>query len=413
MNTYWLIIAGALIIIISYFYNLISERTSVPSVLMLIATGILIQVSLKASGQEIPDFDLILEVLGVIGLILIVLEASLDLKLGRDKRSLIWKSLGLSFFSLVFTAILVAAIFRVFFETDLVSALIYAIPLSIISSAIVIPSTASLDPEKKEFMIYESTFSDILGIMFFYFLIEGSHAESASQFSLHIVGNLVFTILLSFALSYLIIFVFQKIRTELKLFLLIAVLILLYSVAKLMHFSSLLLILVFGMILQNRNIFFPGKLRKWMDENSLREISANFKMITLESAFVVRTFFFIIFGLSISLLTLLNFKVLIVSLFCLAIIFGIRFLFFKIMRIRNMYPELLLAPRGLITILLFYAIPEELQMEGFEPGILLFIIIATSLAMTFSLVNYKKKRMLEISFPEAGILKDKSAETES
>jgi len=248
-------------------------------------------------------------------------------------------------------------------------------------------------------MIYESTFSDILGIMVFYFIIAGSETESGGELGFHIVLNLSETILMSFAISYLLIFVFQKIKSELKLFLLIAVLILLYSVAKLLHLSSLLLILVFGMVLQNRNIFFPGKLRKFLDEKTLGSISNNFKIITLESAFVVRTFFFVIFGLSITLSSLASFKIFLISSLILVVIYFSRYLVFRLLKIKSILPELFLAPRGLITILLFYAIPHEMELPGFDPGILLFIIIASSLAMTISLVKFKKLKNLEISFP--------------
>ena len=399
MNPYWLIIAGSLIIVFSYLFNLISQKTSIPSVLLLITTGIIIQLVLKYSGQELPDLNLLLEVLGIIGLIMIVLEASLDLKLGKEKKTLIWKSFGLAFFSLFLTAGIISVIFMFVFKAEFNVALLYAIPLSIISSAIVIPSTETLEAEKKEFMIYESTFSDILGIMVFYFIITASESHSGGEFGLHVVLNLAETILMSFAISYLLIFVFQKIRSELKLFLLIAVLILLYSIAKLLHLSSLLLILVFGMVLQNRNIFFPGKFKKLLDEKTLGNISNNFKIITLESAFVVRTFFFVIFGLSISLASLASFKIFLISTLILGVIYISRFLIFKLLRMKSILPELFLAPRGLITILLFYAIPQELKMTGFDPGILLFIIIASSLAMTISLVKFKKRINLEISFP--------------
>ena len=391
MNPYWLIIAGSLIIVFSYLFNLISQKTSIPSVLLLITTGIIIQLVLKYSGQELPDLNLLLEVLGIIGLIMIVLEASLDLKLGKEKKTLIWKSFGLAFFSLFLTAGIISVIFMLVFQADFNVALLYAIPLSIISSAIVIPSTETLEAVKKEFMIYESTFSDILGIMVFYFIITASESHSGGEFGLHVVLNLAETILMSFAISYLLIFVFQKIRSELKLFLLIAVLILLYSIAKLLHLSSLLLILVFGMVLQNRNIFFPGKFKKLLDEKTLGNISNNFKIITLESAFVVRTFFFVIFGLSISLASLASFKIFLISTLILGVIYISRFLIFKLLRMKSILPELFLAPRGLITILLFYAIPQELKMTGFDPGILLFIIIASSLAMTLSLVKFKKR----------------------
>ena len=51
------------------------------------------------------------------------------------------------------------------------TSVIYAIPLSIISSAVAIPSASGLINKNKEFVVYESTFSDILGIMIFYYSI--------------------------------------------------------------------------------------------------------------------------------------------------------------------------------------------------------------------------------------------------
>jgi hypothetical protein len=41
--------------------------------------------------------------------------------------------------------------------------------------------------------------------------------------------------------------------------------------------------------------------------------------------------------------------------------------------------------------LLFYAIPKAAEVEGFEAGILLFIIIGTSLIMTFALIFDKQR----------------------
>ena len=400
-NSYGLIIAGSLIIILSYLYNIISRKTSIPSVLLLITTGILINLGFKFFHVSSINFMPLLEVLGIVGLIMIVLEASLDLKLSKDKSKMIWKSFMIAFLSLIFTSFFIAFILLFYLDSSFYVAMIYAIPLSIISSAIVIPSTANLDEEKKEFMIYESTFSDILGIMIFYFLIGTTDADSLGVVSLHLFANIFGTIAISFIISYVLILVFQNITTQVKLFLLISVLILLYSVAKLMHLSSLLIILVFGLVLQNRHIFFAGKLKNLIKEKPLQEISNNFRIITLESAFIVRTFFFVIFGITITLSSLYNLKVIFVSLVLLAIIYGIRFLMFKLLHIKNYFPEIYLAPRGLITILLFYAIPEEISSTNFDPGILLFIIIASSLAMTISLVNSRKRKDLEVPFPES------------
>jgi hypothetical protein len=49
-----------------------------------------------------------------------------------------------------------------------------------------------------------------------------------------------------------------------------------------------------------------------------------------------------------------------------------------------------MAPRGLITILLFYSIPESLAVEKFNEGILLLVILASSIAMAVSLIKYRK-----------------------
>ncbi len=386
-----LVIAGALIIIVSYLFNLVAKRYSIPSVLLLIFLGILCQGLVKAAGIEVPDLNPMLEVLGIVGLILIVLEASLDLELSGEKRKLIRRAFFTALINLILAALLIAGIIMLYIDVDLNTGLLYAIPLSIMSSAIIIPSVSSLENEKKEFLVYESTFSDILGIMLFYFMISSMEAESLGQMGLSVLLNLVLTVVVSLVASYFLIFLFQKIKTELKLFLLIAVLILLYSLSKMFHLSSLLIILVFGMILSNRQLFFPGPIKQLLDEKHLSSIFENFKMVTLESSFVVRTFFFVIFGFTIVLGSLLDLRVWIVSIGILGVLYGIRYVWFRLVIRGDIQPTIWMAPRGLITILLFYSIPEDLIVEEFNTGILLLVILASSIAMAVGLIRHKKK----------------------
>ena len=80
-----------------------------------------------------------------------------------------------------------------------------------------------------------------------------------------------------------------------------------------------------------------------------------------------------------------------ISALILASIYVIRFIMLRLFVGSDIVPQLFIAPRGLITVLLFYAIPKEAQVEAFEPGILLFIIIATSLVMTFALIFDKNR----------------------
>jgi potassium/hydrogen antiporter len=406
-----LVIIGSLIIIISYLFNLIASRYSIPSVLLLIILGLGLKLLVSTTGLEAPDLTPILEVLGTIGLIMIVLEASLDLELEKEKRKVISRAFFTSLVTLILSAFIIAAVMIVYLKVNLTTGLLYAVPLSIMSSAIIIPSVSALKEEKREFMIYESTFSDILGIMLFYFLISSMEADTIGEMSLDVLLNLTLTVLVSVAASYFLIFLFQKIRTELKLFLLIAVLILLYAISKMFHLSSLLIILVFGMILSNRHIFFPGKMSKWLNEEQMATIFKNFKMITLESSFVVRTFFFVIFGFTIVLASLLNLKVWLVSILILGILFGIRFAWFKLVIRKDIYPDIWMAPRGLITILLYYSIPETLAVDAFNSGILLLVILASSIMMAVSLIKYKRDGIREPATDEEVMEKTKPEDT--
>ena len=75
INAYGLVIGGSLVIILSYFANLLAKRTNIPSVLVLIGMGIMIRQGLNAMGlTAIPFESLVLELLGTIGLIFIVFE---------------------------------------------------------------------------------------------------------------------------------------------------------------------------------------------------------------------------------------------------------------------------------------------------------------------------------------------------
>ncbi|MGB5430109.1 cation:proton antiporter, partial [Eudoraea sp.] len=270
------------------------------------------------------------------------------------------------------------------------SAWLYATPLSILSSAIIIPSVSGLKESKKEFHIYESTFSDIIGIMMFYFLTARLNPTQDSGV-VGFTGNLILTIVIALVASYAIIMIFQHIKSNVKLFLLIAVLLLLYAVGKKMHLSSLIIILIFGLVIANMKLFFQGKLAKYLDFKKAHHIYHELHTITAETAFVVRTFFFVIFGLTIAITSLFDLNVALISTLIILSIYAIRYVLLLLFVGKDVIPQLFIAPRGLITVLLFYAIPLEAQIAEFNQGILLFVIIGTSLIMTFAMI-YDKRR---------------------
>jgi len=391
LTSYHLIIIASVILILSFLFNGVAKKTNIPSVLLLIILGVILQYVLKIFSDDKPEVFGALEVLGIVGLIMIVLEAALELELKKEKLIPILKALAIALVGLIGSAWVAALILHQFIPgMSMQAAWLYATPLSILSSAIIIPSVSSLVLHKKEFHIYESTFSDIMGIMMFYFLVgKLNPAEDAGAAGFAI--NVLLTIVISLIASYAIILIFQKIKTQAKLFLLIAVLLLLYALGKQLHLSSLLIILIFGLVIANMKLFFGGKLATFLDKEKAHQIYHELHIVTLETAFVVRTFFFVIFGFSIAIASLWNVNVAIVSVLIILSIYAIRFAVLRIFVGSDILPQLFIAPRGLITVLLFYAIPTEALVPGFEPGILLFVIIGTSLVMTWAMIRDKKK----------------------
>ena len=158
-----------------------------------------------------------------------------------------------------------------------------------------------------------------------------------------------------------------------------------------MHLSSLIIILIFGLVIANMKLFFRGRLKKFLDFKKAHHIYHELHTITAETAFVVRTFFFVIFGLTIAIASLFSVKVALISSLIILSIYAIRFVLLRIFIGKDIIPQLFIAPRGLITVLLFYAIPAEAIIPSFQPGILLFVIIGTSLIMTGAMI-YDKRR---------------------
>ncbi|MAZ58160.1 MAG: sodium:proton exchanger [Flavobacteriales bacterium] len=437
MDPLIVIIALGAIIIISHFLNIYSENTGVPSVLILIFFGAILQLDTQIAAILFPEWILdyesthnkswegvlgadnvkanLLEILGVGGLILILLEAALDLKINKTMIVSSSKAFFVALFGLLGSSFLMAYLISSIFapELDLLHALLYSVPLSIISSAIIIPSIESFNEEKKGFLIYESTFSDVLGILMFQVVV-GSLATGAIMSSGEIIGKLVLSILFSIIISIILIYLFQKIKGHTKLFLLFSILILLYAVAEKLHLSALLIVLIFGIILNNYKSVFVGFLAKIIEPEKVDAIQDDFKMIMRESAFVVRTFFFVLFGYYVSFESLFTGYGLVIfySLILFAAIYFVRFiLIFPTFKGRY-WPEVFLSPRGLITILLFFQITDQyicdMTWHNQAEGVLLFIILGSAFTMSNALIGVKKLEAKKLKEEKLKIAEEQS-----
>ena len=385
----WILILLGSVVVVSYLFSIISNYIKVPSVLLLLIAGIILREIANAKGWHLPVTRSTTEFFGVIGLIMIVLEAGLDLKLGQEKLKVISSSFFAAFFILLFSIIAVTTVFYYWLHEPLRNCIVYAIPLSIMSSSIVIPSLHHLSNAKREFLVYEASFSDIIGIILFNYFTVGEifTVKAIGSFFL----NITIAIILSVIFSILLFLVLTKSKLNIKFFLVFALLIILYEAGKLMHLASLLIILFFGLFMRNWELIKIPRFQSFFPKERVEETTHFLHAITAETSFLIRTFFFLLFGYSINLSAIASANIINIGAIIVVILLITRFLYLRFFLKESIYPEVFFIPRGLITILLFYKIPAEYHPEKLQGGILFFVVIVTSLIMMLGMIFYRKK----------------------
>ena len=406
MSTLSILIVLPLLIVFSYIFDLIARKTKFPSVILLMFTGILIRIGTTVYGvNEFGFLDNLIPVLGTIGLILIVLEGALELDITAEKFPVIIKGFLAAGIILILNIVAISLAFEHLLEMSAQSAVIYATPLSIISSAVAIPSSAGLREQEKEFVVYESTFSDILGIMVFNYAIRQFEtnqalvsAESLIALGLQILGVIVISLLITFCLFYLL----QKIEHHVKFFLILALLILVYAFGKFFHLPALVTIFIFGLFLSNVKALLPDFMKQRLDIEATEKGLHEFHILTAESTFLVKTFFFLFFGFSIDVTAFTSADPFIYGLLIFGIMLGLRYGYFILTTFKiTPSPLVFISPRGLISILLFLQIAEVgFLKEGktlVDERVLLVVILASMLAMTRGTMKKAKVPVEELN----------------
>ena len=406
MNTLSILFALPLIVIFSYLFDTIARKTKFPAVILLMFTGILIRTVTAASGYNDFEFlENLIPVLGTIGLILIVLEGAFELEISFEKLPLILKGFLAAFFILIANIWLLQWLFGFLFQMETNEAVLYAIPLSIISSAVAIPSASSLLNHEREFVIYESAFSDILGIMIFNYALRQFDSQEPLvgaapliNLSFQIIGVIIISVLITYMLFRLL----QKIDHQVKFFLILALLILVYALGKLFHLPALVTIFIFGIFLGNVKSLLPRFLRNYLDLEKTEKGIHEFHVLTAESTFIVRTFFFLFFGFSIQLINFNSLSPLIYGLIIFITMLLFRYLYFTVTTLKiKPSPIVYMSPRGLISILLFIQLKEVSFINTIQVPIdervLLIVILSSMLIMLLGTMKKQKKEELVVS----------------
>jgi len=300
---------------------------------------------------------------------------------------MIKKSTLLALIQMLVISFGLALSFQYFAGSTFKSGLINAIPLAIVSSAIAIPSAKNLMRNEKEFITYESSLSDIFGVIFFNFILMNDHLN-ASSFGMFLL-QLLLMIIVSLASTIILSYLLKRINHSIKFIPIILLVILIYSISKVYHMPSLIFILIFGLFIGNIDELKKISWINRMKPENLNQEVHKFKEITTEITFMIRALFFLLFGYLINISELLNVDTALWSFLLTGGIFLLRFLLIYLFQLKQK-PILYIAPRGLITILLFLSIPASQQFYMANKSLILQVIILSAFVMMFGLMNYKK-----------------------
>ncbi len=382
-----IIITICTLLLIAYVFDLTSSKTRIPSVILLLLLGWVVRQVSALIDVTIPDLSALLPILGTIGLILIVLEGSLELEFNHSKSPMVLKTFLMALLPMLALAFSVAALFHYYGHFSFKFCLANAIPICVISSAVAIPSVRNLNSFNKEFIIYESSLSDIIGVLFFNFITlnDSITAHSFGSFGIELLLMTAISFIATVGLAVLL----NKIAHPIKFVPIILLVILIYAIAKQYHLPSLLFIMLFGLFLGNLDEL---KSLKWINKLKPDELNKEvhkLKELTVEITFLVRALFFLLFGYLIETSEILNIDSLAWALIVVAFIFIIRTVTLKLLRLPIM-PLLFIAPRGLITILLFFSIPVAQNIPLVNKSLIIQVIILTAFIMMFGLMATKK-----------------------
>lgn len=383
-----IIITICVLLLLAYAFTITSSKTKIPSVILLLLLGWVVKQATDVLHIVVPDLNPLLPFFGTLGLVLIVLEGSLELNLNKRKIPFVAKTLVTAIVPLIITAFVIGHFFYYFLDASYKDGLVNAIPLCIISSAIAISSVGNLSVFNKEFAIYESSLSDIVGVLMFNFVALNSviNIETVGHFGLQILIMLV----ISFIATAFLAFLLSRIDHHIKFAPIVLLIILIFAISEIYHLPALIFIMLFGLFIGNFDELERFKIIQNLKPRTLDREVHKFKEIIVEAAFLVRSLFFLLFGFLMKTEDILNPHTFELAVGIILLIYIVRAIQLKIFKVKLM-PLLYIAPRGLITILLFLNIPLESKIPLVNKALIIQVIVLSALIMMVGLIFNKKE----------------------
>lgn len=370
------ILAASGLLLFAYALDHLGRRFRLPSVVLLIVAGLIARQILESFSLHYHWVDPIVPVIGTLGLILIVLEGSLDLEVSRERRGLIITAAASSLLGFVASLAGFAWMFGYLLNFALPVAMLAAIPFAVISSAVAIPSAEGLPAQPHEFVIYESSLSDILGVLVFYAWL--SSQGSLESFVGDLLGSGAVSLVAAIAAALALFYFINQIAGYVRFLPLLAGLVFLYAIGKELHLSSLIVVLVCGLLINNPHLVtWHAKLRK-IQSASYAQTLKEFKGLVAELTFATKSFFFLLLGYWTDVTQMLTVEAWLVAVAGIAFILASRWVILKLLRRPAIAQLVWIAPRGLVTVLLFLSARETGKLDAFPFGSVMLVVLVTS-----------------------------------
>jgi hypothetical protein len=305
-----------------------------------------------------------------------VLEGALDLELRRERARLIAVSFGSALLGFAVCAVAFAYLLHRVAGLEPFRATLAALPFAVISSAIAIPSAAGLAPKAREFVVYESSISDILGVLVFYAWLEseGSISQFEAGLGLRLAGSILAAAVAAVGLYALL----NRMRGHVRFVPLLAGIAFLYACGKAVHLSPLVVVLAGGLMLNNPHLLDRvPRLRRLHTpayDGTLRE----FKGLVAELTFATKSLFFVLLGYWTDLAHMSDPRAWLVAGVMIAVIYATRLGSLIVLRQPLVERLVWIAPRGLITVLLYLTAAEAVDLKAAPFGAVMLVVLATS-----------------------------------
>lgn len=374
-NTAILVASGMLLL--AYAVEHFGRHFRLPSVVLLIVTGLVARQVLQAADLHYHTMvEPMVPILGTLGLILIVLEGALDLSVTRERRGLIITAAAASLLGFLASLGAFVLMFGYLLDFPYSTAMLVAIPFAVISSAVAIPSAAGLPAAPREFVVYESSLSDILGVLVFYAWLSAD--GSLGGFAADLLGGGAISLVAALLAALALFFFINQIVGHVRFLPLLAGLVFLYAIGKALHLSPLIVVLVCGLIINNPHLVtWHAKLRDIKNEG-YEETLREFKGLVAELTFATKSFFFLLLGYWTDVTSMLSIEAWLIAIAGIAFVLASRGLILTVLRQRAIAQLVWIAPRGLITVLLFLSARETGSLGAFPFGAVMLVVLITS-----------------------------------